>query len=180
MKFLQEINKMLSEQSTSKDMSMLPTDIISELQYKIRKGSQDLRQKWANALELVHKAYHVVGVQRPTPEMTEAWKQYESLIQYAVQRLSKDRGMSADWRMSASTFQESSEHLSKFKVTIDLVEPQTVIVETCDIQQIIDNIQQSLSPDLEMKVVTNSDKHTQLKFSAFGICKKQTVIIEKI
>mgnify|MGYP000879961469 CR=1 FL=1 len=179
MKFLQEINKLLSEKTNSKDMSMLPTDIIAELQYKIRKGSQDLRQRWANALELVHQAYHVVGVQRPTPEMTEAWKQYETLIQYAVQRLAKDRGMNDDWRMSASVFQESAQ-INKYRVTIDLMDPQMVIVETSSVQSIIDQVQNTLSPDLEMKVVTLSENQTQLKFSAFGICKKQTVLIEKI
>lgn len=178
MNFLREIHN-ISEGKTT-DLGILPSDIIAELQYKIRKGSQDVKQRWANALELVHKAYEVVGVQRPTPEMTEAWKQYESLIQYAVQRLAKDRGMGDDWRMSASTFHEAESQLNKFKVVIDLIDPQIVHVESESVQHILDKIQQTLSPEIEMKVVPLSETTTQIKFSTFGICKKQTVLIEKM
>lgn len=58
-------------------------------------------QPWANALHLVHKAYEVAGIQRPTPDMKELWKQYEEIIKFAVEELSKTRGIDGDWRMSA-------------------------------------------------------------------------------
>ena len=38
------------------DPEMLPPDVMSELQKNIRDGAKDVQQKWANALELVHKA----------------------------------------------------------------------------------------------------------------------------
>lgn len=179
MNFLREIHNVL-ENKTSTSLGILPSDIIAELQYKIRKGSQDLKQRWANALELVHRAYEVVGVQRPTPEMSDAWKQYESLIQYAVQRLAKDRGMTDDWRMSAAMFHESIAPKNKFKITIDLAEQQIVCVEAKNLQEIIDTIGEKLSSEMEMKVSNISESVTQIKFSTFGICKKQTVLIEKL
>ena len=42
---------------------------------------------WANALDLVHRAYHVAEVDRPLPAMKTAWKQYQELITFAVEQL---------------------------------------------------------------------------------------------
>lgn len=101
------------------DMSELPPELIKDLEKNIRKGASDLKQKWSNALELVHKAYDVgyqdesidadgkkvklsKPIQRPTPQMAGGWKQYEELIKYAVEQLSKSRGLKADWRASSS------------------------------------------------------------------------------
>lgn len=178
MSFLKEIFQAL-EEDKSGDLSMLPSDIMSEIQYKIRRGSQDIKQKWANALELVHKAYEVVGVQRPTPEMKDAWKQYEQNIQYAIQRLAKDRGMDGDWRMSSSTFRESVTEKSKFKVIIDVANPQIVFVEADSFDEVVKNISSTLTEDIEIRIVDISENKKQLKFSSFGICRKQTVLIEK-
>lgn len=178
MRFLNEIHKTMLEKKGN-DLTMLPSDIMSELQYKIRKGSQDIKQKWANALELVHKAYDVVGIQRPTPEMVEAWKQYELNIQYAIQRLAKDRGMDGDWRMSSSMFHETYKPKQKYKITIDVADPQIVFVEATSVEEVIQEVSSNLSSDLELKVTQLSESKTQLKFSSFGICRKQTIIIEK-
>lgn len=99
------------------DMSELPPEIIKDLEGNIRKGARDLAQKWANALELVHKAYEVgyksetvdaegkkqkihKPIERPTPQMTGGWKQYEDLIKYAVEQLAKSRGLDDDWRFT--------------------------------------------------------------------------------
>lgn len=118
------------------DLTQLPPDVMNSIQGHIRKGAQDMSKTWANALKLVHYAYdlgtgtgklnkdgveeegHRQPIQRPTPQMKGAWKQYEENIQYAVQQLAKSRSMNADWRMSASTFHESvSEECCNVKVT---------------------------------------------------------------
>lgn len=83
------------------DLSELKPDVIQELQKRIKEGAKDTEQKWANALELVHKAYQVVGVERPVPAMTSAWTQYEEIITFAVKELSKFRGFDADWRSTS-------------------------------------------------------------------------------
>ena len=83
------------------DMSALDPTQIGELKKKIREGAKDVAQKWSSALELVHKAYDVLSIQRPTPGMSAGWKQYTDLITFAVKQLSDTRGIEADWRMSA-------------------------------------------------------------------------------
>lgn len=55
------------------DITLLPERVIGEIKSNIRKGAQDLEQKWKNALELVHKAYQVSNVRRPTPDQKGAW-----------------------------------------------------------------------------------------------------------
>lgn len=82
------------------DLSALTDDTIKELKKNIRDGAKDVEQRWANALELVHKAYEVAEVQRPDITMRDAWKQYESLIRFAVNELANTRGMDGEWRMT--------------------------------------------------------------------------------
>jgi hypothetical protein len=96
-----DISEFRSQINEAEDMSELDPMTINEIEKKIREGAKDPEQKWANALELVHKAYAVLNIQRPTPEMGAGWKQYEALIEFAVKELSKTRGLDADWRMSA-------------------------------------------------------------------------------
>lgn len=80
----------------------LPEAVVGEIKSNIRKGAKDLEQAWSNALELTHKAYEVSEVVRPSPDQSDQWKQYESLIQFAVKQLAATRGMKGDWRMSAA------------------------------------------------------------------------------
>lgn len=91
------------------DLTMLPDAIVGEIKSNIRAGAKDLEQKWKNALELVHKAYQVTSVRRPTPEQKGAWKQYEELIRFGVQQLSATRGIDGDWRMSQVLVREAAE-----------------------------------------------------------------------
>lgn len=97
--------------SRSEQPNALTHDDIDHVQKLIRDGTKPDKetgeyQQWANALHLVHKAYQVAGIQRPTPDMKELWDQYEEIIQYAVKQLSKARGLKGDWRMSASEFRD--------------------------------------------------------------------------
>lgn len=94
--------KKMKTVNEAEDMSELQPAEFDELKKKIREGAKDLDQKWANALELVHKAYEVLNIERPTPGMKAGWNQYEDLIQFAVKELADTRGLDADWRMSAS------------------------------------------------------------------------------
>jgi len=89
-----------------KDLTSLPPHKITELESKIRTGAKDLDQKWKNALELVQKAYGVLNIERPTPNLTAAWSQYEGMIVFAVKELSKARGFDADWRHTSVEYPE--------------------------------------------------------------------------
>ena len=173
------INKFqLNEQ---KDISGLPEATISELRKNITDGAKDTNQQWANALELVHKAYEVAGVQRPTPDMKSAWKQYEENIQYAVEQLSKYRGIEGDWRMSASIFHEAMEKKPKFRISTigsNFGECYTCCAKSMD--DIIDCIKKKNTDLYDIEVNQLSPQKAQLKFSKWGINKNYKVDIEQI
>ena len=85
------------------EMAELDVPTIKALEKKIKDGARDLDQMWPNALALVHKAYEVLNVERPTPKMVSAWSQYEDLIALAVRELAKARGDDASWRATDVT-----------------------------------------------------------------------------
>ena len=89
------------QEKIDKNLEKIPENVISDLKKQIRKGARDIKQNWANALELIHKAFEVEAVRRPEPSEREAWKQYEELIKYAVKELANNRGLDSDWRMSS-------------------------------------------------------------------------------
>jgi hypothetical protein len=66
-----------------------------EIRKLIKKGAMDSEHNWINALDLVHQAYGVAEVERPTPSMRDAWDQYEDNILFSVQMLQKatDKGV---------------------------------------------------------------------------------------
>lgn len=175
MKFLSLLHSTMNEQE---DLTRLPEEAINEIRRNVRKGASDLSLKWANALELVHKAYEVSGVQRPTPGMKEAWKQYEENIQYAVEQLAKHRGMKADWRMSSSLLRDAAEVKSKYKITIFESVPTAVFTEANGINQIINLIGKASKP-FEMKVKRTTNEAT-ISFYKWGIKRNMRVVIEKV
>jgi len=129
MNFLKELNdnKYLTEMDDNSD---LPEQSIKELQKLIRSGAEN-SGKWSNALELVHKSYSVSSIERPTPAMQAAWKQYETLISYAVNQLSKYHGQDGTWRMTSESFKEKSKFMigyssksknETYQVEVDSVE----------------------------------------------------------
>jgi len=86
----------------------LPNSVIGEITGLIRKGAKDLQQAWKNVFELVHTAYHVANVKRPTPDQKGAWKQYEDLLRIGVKALADTRGLSGTWRSSSTAFTEDA------------------------------------------------------------------------
>ncbi len=108
------IKELLSEQTEDATANADKPNVLTQhdmdhIQKLIRDGTKPDKetgqyQQWANALHLVHKAYEVAGIQRPTPDMPDLWKQYEENIQFAVAQLSKAHGVNGDWRMSSSEF----------------------------------------------------------------------------
>lgn len=79
----------------------VPFGKTQEIRKLIKKGAMDPDHNWSNALDLVHRAYEVAEVERPTPSMHDAWPQYEDLILYAVEMLQKAtiKGMRDDsWK----------------------------------------------------------------------------------
>lgn len=91
---------------TEAEDTRLPNGVVGEIRSLINKGAKDLAQAWKNVFELVHTAYHVANVKRPTPDKKGAWKQYEDLLKVGVKALADTRGLSGKWRSSATAFAE--------------------------------------------------------------------------
>lgn len=171
MKFLRDLVTLAEKKE---DLSRLPKDVMSAIQSNIRKGAEDLSQDWANALELVHKAYEVEGVERPEPSMETAWKQYEENLQYAVSQLAENRGMEDDWRMSSSMFHEALNPTPPVRVKIKgqgVNESYTVRAKNVD--EVIDMFE---ATDFDVQTKKQGNQ-TVVEFSKWGIRKKFTVNI---
>ena len=167
------------------DLDSISSDMFSEIQKNIRDGAKDQEQMWANALDLVHKAYEVAGVERPTPDLKNAWKQYEENLQYAVSQLAKERGMDGDWRMSSAVFREAMERNIKFRI-IEMGDKfgkgHTVTAKSLD--DVISTIKNKGSGQFDVDVNKSSDgdnpNMATLSFSKFGIRKNYKVRIQQL
>ena len=164
------------------DMTELPYDIINDIQTNIRKGAADLEQDWASALHVVHKAYELEGVERPTPGMAKAWKQYETNIQYAVQMLVKYRGVDGDWRTSALLIREAAERKMTFRVTSESSKSsESYTTKAKSIDDLLDAIEDR-NEDL-MDVTVNKAKDGQsatIRFAKWGVKRNYRVKIEAV
>lgn len=169
----------LKEQSS--DLSRLPVDDMRAIQSNIRKGAEDLDQNWANALELVHKAYSIEGIERPRPDMKSAWEQYEENLSYAVQQLAKNRGMDADWRMSSSIFHEAKQQANatkQYKVTVITPEETSeYVTEASNVTDVVNRLEYSKQYDV---ITETTDNGTKVNFARFGVHKKIKVLITQL
>lgn len=163
------------------DLDALPPDVVTEIQKNIRTGAKDVEQKWANALELVHKAYEVSGIERPTPDLKNAWKQYEENLIYAVQQLAKYRGMDGDWRTTSMIFTEAAlaPKQKTFRVTYsgpDAGEGSTVSADSIDevIRELTD------TPEGYQSKIHKTANEAHITFSKWGIKKGGTVTIRRV
>lgn len=84
------------------DESRLDDTIFKSLQHELQQLAKDPDKEWPSSLALVHDAYEVCNVERPTPAMRDAWAQYEMLITNAVQYLNKYRP-DGHWRVTVAT-----------------------------------------------------------------------------
>lgn len=166
------------------DLTVLPEDTMKDIQSNIRKGAQDTEQKWANALELTHKAYQVSGVERPTPNLAGAWKQYEENITYSVEQLSKSRGIDADWRMSSASLHEAMK-MKEFTVALDLPGEKndlTAIVNAISIDDVVEHVKSTLTStektkDHEVRVEDIDKNGVKLTAWFHGIRDNGTITI---
>lgn len=173
-------------QLNEKDQTQLPEMTMKDIQSNIRKGAQDTTQNWANALELVHKAYSVSQVQRPKPGMTGGWKQYEQNIAYAVDQLAKARGLDANWRMSSAALHEAIT-AREFNVILDI--PGNDVIEAKvnapDTETVVDMVVKHLKKDEVLsgghEVQTKAtDNGVELSFWLHGIRDNAVVTITPV
>ena len=162
------------------DLNALPEDTFNDIQKRIKDGAKDLDQVWANALELVHKAYEVEGVQRPTPDLKDAWEQYEENIAYAVEMLGKYKGMDGDWRMSSSIFREAMEPRTSFRVFASSgMSGHAMSVNAKSLDEVIEAISKKNAGSHDIDVKRHSDHSATLLFSKYGIKRNYRLKIER-
>lgn len=107
-----KLNQILSEKGPEVTTAVRYS-LIEKIRKLIRKGARDEEARWPSALDLVHQAYQMAGVERPVPSMEEAWGQYEDIIQFAVDELQNatEKGIRDDSWKTTST---STKFLGKF------------------------------------------------------------------
>lgn len=185
MNFLVDVLNLIREGIN--DLTVLPLQVIGEIKKNIRKGAADLEQDWSSALELVHKAYQVANVRRPTPSQKGAWKQYEEMIQYGVRELFKTRGVNGKWRMTSTVIREqytpdTGEHIGKRRFFVDLPGSGSVEVNGEDLDDIIEKMSNKLrrhGAKAKIEEKREKEKYAILSIWVNGV-KRDKLIIKEI
>ena len=163
------------------DLDALPPDVMTEIQKNIRAGARDVEQKWANALELIHKAYEVSGIERPTPDLKNAWKQYEENIAYAVLQLKKYRGIDGDWRTTSMIFTEAALQPKQKTFRVTYSGPDAGEGSTVDADSIEDVIKElTETPNGYQAKINKTPHEAHITFSKWGIKKGGTITIRRV
>lgn len=183
MDFLNSLYILSEAKNNKNDLSILPEDVIKELKKNIKDGASDLEQDWANALELVHQAYKIAGVERPTPSEAGAWKQYEELLQLAVEELADSRkDGDSSWRMSSTVFREAMEKHIKvrvYEVGDKFAKGHTV--EAKNMEEVIEMIRkQAGEKAFDMDVEEHDPSSYTCRFSYQGIKRPYHVKLQRL
>lgn len=184
MQFLKNLYTLSEAKSSkSKDLSILPEDVIKEIKKNIRDGATDLEYKWANALELIKQAYKIAGVEKPTPAEKEAWKQYEEMLQYGVTELADARSdFDSSWRMSSTVFREAMEKTIKvrvFEIGDNFAKGHTV--QARNMEEVIEMVRkQAAGAGYDMEVEKNDQSSCTCKFKYQGIKKPYEVKLQQL
>jgi hypothetical protein len=168
------------------DISTLPDSVIAEIKKNIRTGAKDLVQKWKNALELLHKAYQVANVRRPTPDQKGAWKQYNDLIQFAVRQLVATRGLDGEWRTSQILVREDMEqnHIGSKRFFVEIPGERAQEVDGKNMDEIIDAISNKIRNSkhvtgTKVRVEERSKEHAILTVWVNDI-KRERIVIKQV
>jgi hypothetical protein len=100
-----KVNELLTAKSLLEnkvDHSELDATTYDSIKSEVESLAKDENSEFPTALALVHDAYEIANVERPTPAMRDGWAQYEALIALAVQYLAKYRP-DGNWRLTTAT-----------------------------------------------------------------------------
>ncbi len=166
------------------DMSIVPEDAFKDIKKNIKDGAADLEQEWANALELVQKAYSVAGVERPTPSMRGAWEQYEEMIALAVDELADANKLTGNksWRMSSTIFKEAMEPRVKVRVyEVGNQFGKGHTVEAKNIEEVVEMVRKQAGENgFDMDVKDDGEGCQTCIFSQHGIQRNYRVTLQRI
>lgn len=140
-------------------ITALPEQIVGEIRKNISAGAKDLAQNWKNALELTHKAYQVSNVHLPQPDQKSAWKQYEEMIRFAVQKLAASRGLNGSWRTSGVLVREDSQldeaetggHIGTKRFFVEIPGEKAIEADARNMDEVIDAISNKIRNSRHVK-----------------------------
>lgn len=165
---VEETMKLTNLHEKKEDLSELPELQIRDIKKNIKDGAKDTTQLWANALELVHKAYEVAGIERPDISMEAAWKQYEEMIGFAVKELAKARGVDGDWRHTSLTteaIEKADGEIDKYSVESQVDGLPVRVVRKADtIDEIIQPFYDHNVTGCDIEIKQRSKEHVILYF----------------
>lgn len=101
-----KVRELFNLRESDADLSELDDTTYNSIVHELETLAKDEEKEWPTALALVHDAYEIADVERPTPAMRGGWAQYETLITLAVQYLAKHRP-DANWRLTTATSKAS-------------------------------------------------------------------------
>lgn len=170
----------------SDDYNALPEAVLGEIKSNIRKGANDLEQKWKNALELTNKAYQVANVRRPTPADKSQWKQYEAMIAHSVKCLAAARGLQGEWRSSEILVREwiEGEGISKRRFFVEIPGEAAQEVAGEDMDSIIEAITNKIRTSRD---VTGTKVRVQERTKTYAVlavwvngAKREEIVIKQV
>lgn len=169
----------------STDLSAIPDSVYNEIKSNVRKGAKDLAQQWRDALELLHRAYYVTGVRRPTPTQKGGWKQYEELIKFAVKQLRATRGVDGKWRKSPVMIPEAADATDerpigkrRFFVEIPGDSPREIDADNMD--DIVDSITNKLRREGAKLRIESRDKFATVATVWVGDVMRERIVIKEL
>lgn len=86
---------------TEGDQSELPKEKYEAIMRELEELAKDESREFASALAMVHEAYRICDIERPSPSMRGGWDQYEKCIGVAVQYLGKYKP-DGNWRTTTT------------------------------------------------------------------------------
>lgn len=169
------------------DLNMLPEKVLGEIKSNIRKGANDLDQKWKNALELTNTAYQVANVRRPIPTDRTQWTQYEQMIAFAVKALAAARGLDGGWRSSQLLVKEDAEvqqSIGKRRFFVEIPGEHAQEVEGDDMDTIIEAITNKIRTSRDVTGTKVRVEERTKTYAVLGIwvngAKRDRIIIKQV
>jgi len=188
MQFIQSILAEKKDDWKHRDASSVPEETYKEVSKNVKKGAEDQEMEWANAMELVNRAYEVSGVERPSPAEKGGWEQYEKLLQVAVSALMDTRGTDDNSRFTSKVFREhfhmdeAMERMCKFRVYESGDKSgRGHTVEAKNMEAVIEMVRkQAGEAEYDMDLQQHDEGSCTCKFSYQGIQRSYQITIQRL
>jgi hypothetical protein len=70
---------------------------MTAIKKRINVFAKDLTMDWDNAIEMLDAVLVELNVPKPLAHLKERWKQYQDLIEFAIENMHEARGFGGHW-----------------------------------------------------------------------------------